>query len=311
MDTFFTIYELIIEKFMHLLETLADAFYHVYMKIGLIAEKITNIIYQMYHDIAFSFYSLMRWTTAPYNYIIVTTWLWYIFNPLERQPYLMNVLKYWKGAPGAGKSLSSYVVAELIREETGIASYFTSKVEKPRLSEDGKYWYVYHRVIDLADYYQKGKKVKNFNTEKYATMFKDENNLRQNPRDNKKGSYNDEFKPEHDDEVLLRHLKFKHGMNVYSQQTKTDGQRMETTAYYFEIKKTVKGVSYKKWLHDGKFEIIPKRIKIDIYTLEVGWGEMKRHLYRRMTLKVPYELLEHFDTLAESNRFAGLPVDYK
>jgi hypothetical protein len=142
-------------------------------------------------------------------------------------------------------------------------------------------------------------------------MFKDENNLRQNPRDNKKGEYNDIFKPEHDDEVLLRHLKFKHGMNIYSQQTKTDGQRMETTAFYFEIRKTVKGVNYKKWLHDGKFEIIPKRIKIDIYTLEVGWGDMKRHLYRKMTLKVPYELLEHYDTLAESNRFAGLPTDYK
>jgi hypothetical protein len=309
-ETFFEQYEKLILKYVHLLLILIDAFCYAYQKTFNELVNTINRFFNLYKIFMFEFYGLFRWTTFYFNWIIIRTWLWYVFRPFDSKPYLMNVLKYWKGDPGAGKSLISYVISEEIREEFGMASYFTSPIEKPRLSEDESYYYVYHRVINLSDYYKNRKKVLNFNTDRYACLWKDENNLRQNPRFNKEGLYNDEFKPEHDDEVLLRHLGFKHGMNVISQQAKTDSQRMETTAFYFDVRKTIKGVNFSKWLHDGKFEIIPIAIKVDIYTITVGFGEMKRHLYRKMKKRVPYQLLEHYNTHAESNRFAHLKKDY-
>ena len=311
MDKIFDTYDSLINNMMHLLENVVDAFCHVYEKLIKLTTSLIVKMSELFNFFIYQFYGLFRWTTFYMNWIIIRTWLWYVFRPFDSKPYLTNTLKYWKGDPGAGKSLSSYIIAEEIREETGMASYFTSPIEKPRLSEDGRYWYVYHRVIDLADYYKDRKKVKNFNTKLYACLWKDENNLRQNPRFNKEKDYNEIFKPEHDDEVLLRHLGFKHGMNVISQQTRTDSQRMETTAYYFEVKKTVKGINFMKWLQDGKFEIIPVRIKIDVFTLQVGFGDMKRHLVRKMSIPIPYEKLKYYETHAEAGRFAHLPLDYK
>ena len=96
---------------------------------------------------------------------------------------------------GGGKSLLSFVLAEMHRLETGYSSYFTAPVEKPQVTEDGEWLYVYHKVIDLKSYYQKGKKILNFNTDKYRIIFKDERHLDYTPRMNKTKEYNDTFVP--------------------------------------------------------------------------------------------------------------------
>jgi len=311
MNDFMDKYNNLIDKLMHFNEKIGDAFFNVLKKVLKIFDIFFRRINLTYRVFGFIIYPFSRFLTIPFNWLIIRTWLWYVLRAFDSQPYLTNKLKQWKGEPGAGKSLSSFVIAEMIREETGMASYFTAQVEKPRLSECGTYWYVYHRVIKLSDYYKNYQKVMNFNTEKYSTIWKDENNVRQNYRFNKDKEYNAEFKPEHDDEVLLRHLGFKHGMNVISQQTKTDSQRMETVGFYFEVNKTVKGIDYIKWLFDGVFEIVPRKIKIDVYTLDIGWGENKRKFYRKISLRVPRDILDHYETLSEKNRFSHLRIDYK
>jgi hypothetical protein len=143
-------------------------------------------------------------------------------------------------------------------------------------------------------------------------MFKDENHVDQNPRLNKTKEYNNRFIPEHNDELLMAHEGFTYGVHILSQQKKTDGQRMETITVYHEIEKTVKGINYGKWIKDGKFEIIPKYIKVRAYTLQFLWNQnAKQKLLRRYKIKVPYEILPYYETLAESKRFAHLPYDKK
>lgn len=305
-----TAYELKIEKIMHLLESLADAFSHGLTHIIKHFVKHSTKAFKTYATTFFQFYTFMRYTTIPYNWLIIKIWQWYVSNPSERKPWMKPGIHYWSSPPRGGKSLTSFILAEWLREKTGYASYFTSPIEKPRLSEDGSYWYVYHRYIHLNRYYKDGKKVLNFNTDKCKSMFKDEKQADQNPRLNKTKEYNSIYIPEHTDDILLAHQGFDNNIHILSQHAKHDSQTMEVVAMNHRIEKTVKGVSYKKWLHDGKFEIVPVYIKVTAYKPEATINEVKLKKYKTYKLKVPYELLPYFDTHAEANRFKHLPKDY-
>lgn len=252
----------------------------------------------------------MRTVAQPWSYIFLIINEIYWNRKIRQIPLLAPGIHFIRGNVGGGKSLTSFILAEMTLEMTGHPSYMTAKVEKPQLSEDGSYWYVMHPVIDVKSYYKKGKKIKRYNGHKYPYMHKDERHLEYNPRLNKKNSYNDTFVPEHADELVMRHDGFK-AIYKYSQHIKLDGQEAETINMV-HIVSVVKGVPRKKWLKDGKYDRIPTKLKFTSYhpTVELN-GEYSLKKYKTWSMPVPYEVLERYDTHAERNRHSHLPIDFK
>ena len=220
------------DKIVHLADMSLDAFSHAAKKILNIFDKFSNgfmnNVYAFYkrnaHD-RFIRYASLPWSTA-----IVYVYKYLSVGRYYRLPIFQPGMHMIRAKVGGGKSLTSFVLAEMTLEATGYGSYFTSPVEKPQLSEDGKYYYVHHRVIDMKDYYKDGKKVMNFNTDKYKDIHKDERHLQYNPRLNKGKEYNKSFVPEHEDHLLMRHDGMEH-IYMYSQHAKLDAQDMDSITY--------------------------------------------------------------------------------
>lgn len=299
-----------IDKIMHQGDRALDACFNV---IGHTMQKISNggnlfleSINKVYQPHARKF----RYASLPWSLLVYYGYKLMHISDIENLPLLKEGMHMVRSRVGGGKSLTSLVLAELTLRKTGLPSYFTSPVEKPRLSEDGRYFYVMHRVVNTDDYYREGKKVKNFNAEKRPYFHKDERHLDYNPRMNKGKAYNKKWIPEHEDELLMRHDGFK-VIIKYSQHLKLDSQEMDALTYMHEVE-TKKDIPIKRWLDDGKFKYIPVKLKFDTYKIEVNFdGSMKRKLVKKWELPVPYEVLQMFDTHAEAYKHAGLPMDYK
>lgn len=253
---------------------------------------------------------VLRIMSIPWNYVIIFLYKKLIVNKTDRIPLLQPGVHMIRASVGGGKSLTSFVLAEYCLEHFGEVSYFTSPVEKPQLSEDGKYYYVMHRVINMNDYYQDGKKVMNHNFQKYPYMHKDERHLTYNPRLNKTKEYNDRFIPEHEDQLLMRHQGAK-ALYMYSQHVRLDTQEMETITLMHEVS-TKKDIVYKKWLQNDVFVYIPTKLKFKTYKIDFEFdGSYSRTLVKKWKLDVPLEVLERYDTHAEANKYSHLKIDYK
>lgn len=279
---------------------------HTMQKISNGGNRVLESINKVYQQHA----RKLRYASLPWSLLVIYGYKLLHINDIENIPLLKEGMHMVRSRVGGGKSLTSLVLAELTLRKTGLPSYFTSPVEKPRLSEDGRYFYVMHRVVNTDDYYRDGKKVKNFNAAKRPFFHKDERHLDYNPRMNKGKAYNKKWIPEHEDELLMRHDKFK-VIIKYSQHLKLDSQEMDALTYMHEVE-TKKDIPIKRWLDDGKFNYIPVKLKFDTYKIEVNFdGSMKRKLVKKWELPVPYEVLQMFDTHAEAYKHAGLPMDYK
>lgn len=299
-----------IDKMMHLGDIALDAFFHVVGKILQRFADTSNLILKSAHALYKKYDRKLRYLSLPWSASIPWIYKWVHSNAYDRLPIFIPGMHMIRARVGGGKSLTSLVIAEMTLEHTGFASYFTSAVEKPQLSEDGTYWYVMHRVIKLSDYYKDGKKSMNFNTKKYKNIHKDERHLEFNPRMNKTKEYNSRFIPEHEDDLLMRHTGFEHKF-MYSQHMKLDSQDMDAITLMHEVE-TVKDIPIKRWLEDGGFKYIPIKLKFTSYTIEIDFdGSMKRKVFRKWKLQVPYEVLNKFETHAEKDKYAGLPYDYK
>lgn len=257
---------------------------------------------------------VIRKGSLPYSAYIRKAYKYY-FLSRNSPPIFHPGVHMVRASVGGGKSLLSYILAELYRIKTGLGCYFTSPVEKPRLSEDERFYYVYHRVINLDDYFmydndkEKYVKIKKFNTAKHKVMHKDERHLDYNPRENNTKAYKDRFIAQQQDEILMRHQGITH-IYKYTQYMKLDGQDMQALTYMHDVS-TVKDIPLSRWLEDGNFNIIPVKLKIKTYKLDVSFdGSLKRIKIATYTLDVPFELLQNFDTHAESYRDNQLPVDY-
>lgn len=302
--------QLKIDSIMHLGDNILDAFFHAANKgihaFGSFSNQVLLGLYKLFKKQDRS----MRYAALPWSPLIPIAYKWFHRNNYDRLPIFIPGMHMIRARVGGGKSLTSFVLAEMTLKETGHASYFTSAVEKPQLSEDGKYWYVYHRVIDMKDYYKDGRKVMNYNTNLYKNIHKDERHLDYNPRMNKGKEYNARFIPEHQDHLLMRHDGFDN-IYMYSQHMKLDSQEMDALTLMHEVE-TVKDIPIQRWLDDGKFNFIPVTLKFTSYTVEVEFdGSMKRKVFRKWKITVPYEVLQRFDTHAEKVKHAGLPYDYK
>jgi hypothetical protein len=252
---------------------------------------------------------LLRYISLPWSIIIPKGYKYFFSNAFGKYLLFVPGVHMIRAKVGGGKSLSSFILAEMYLEDTGRGSYFTSPVEKPQLTDDGQWLFVRHRVIDTRDYYQNGKKVLNYNTEKYKVIHKDERHLDYNPRLNNTKDYKDRFIPEQKDEILMRHEGFTH-IYKYSQYFKLDSQDMQALTFMHEVE-TLKTIPTKLWLETGRFDYIPVLLKFITYKIEFQFdGSMKRKKVGSCKIQVPYELLQRFDTHAESKRYAGLPVDY-
>ncbi|MCD4826540.1 MAG: hypothetical protein K8Q99_02100 [Acholeplasmataceae bacterium] len=311
-DKLFDKIESFFDKSVHLAEKGLDAFCHVSKKFLNNADNISNSLYekmhQMYknngHD------RFIRYASLPWSITIPVAYKYITMGAYSRLPIFQPGMHMIRAKVGGGKSLTSFVLAEMTLLATANGSYFTSPVEKPQLSEDGKYWYVHHRVVNMSDYYKDGKKVLNFNTDKYKDIHKDERHLQYNPRMNKGKKYNESFIPEHEDHLLMRHDGMEH-IYMYSQHLKLDSQDMTTITYMHEVS-TKKDIPIKRWLDSGDLKYIPVKLRFESYTIEPSFdGAMKRKKVAKFNLPVPYNVLERYDTLAERHKHAGLPVDYK
>lgn len=299
-----------IEEIMHLTEKGLDAFFHALKKPLTIFDKASSSFMEKMYSVYKEVDRPLRYLGLPWSPVIVV-----IKKQLDKLgyqdlPIFVQGTHMVRARVGGGKSLTSLVLAEMTLQATGRASYFTSAVEKPKLSEDGTYYYVMHRVIDLKDYYKDGKKVMNFNTDLYRNLHKDERHLQYNPRLNKSKEYNATFIPEHEDELLMRHDGFE-TIVKYSQHMKLDAQDMDSLTFMHEVQ-TIKDIPIKRWLDDGKFNYIPIKLVFYTYNIYVHFdGRMERVLYKKWSLPVPYEVLERFNTHAEQYKYSHLKVDYQ
>lgn len=298
------------DKIMHYGDRAMDACFVFTNKLMASLANSVNTALKTIHSTYMKHAKKLRIAALPWSLIIYYGYKLMHMNDFENIPLLKEGMHMVRSRVGGGKSLTSLVLAELVLRKTGLPSYFTSPVEKPRLSEDKRYYYVMHRVVNTDDYYKDGRKVKNFNAAKRPYFHKDERHLDYNPRMNKGKAYNKKWIPEHEDELLMRHNKFK-VIIKYSQHLKLDSQEMDALTYMHEVE-TKKDIPIKRWLDDGTFIYIPVKLKFDTYKIEVNFdGSMKRKLVKKWELPVPYEVLAIFDTHAESYKHAGLPLDYK
>ena len=253
---------------------------------------------------------LMRYGTLPWSLVIPKGYK-YFFASQHRKPYIFQEgVHMIRAKVGGGKSLASFILAEIYLKETGLSSYFTSPVEKPQLTEDEEFYFVYHRHINLDDYFdENGKKIKKFNTEKHKVIMKDERHLAFNPRNNGKTEYNNKFQPQQKDEVLMRHQGVSHIYKL-SQYMKLDSQDMQALTYMHDVE-TVKDIPISRWLDTGEFKYVPIKLKFTTYIIDIDFDKMKRKRLGSYKIEIPYQLLERFDTHAEKYRDAGLPVDFK
>jgi len=251
----------------------------------------------------------MRYLGLPYSLLIPKLYKHFYHNEGEALLFSSGVHMV-SASVGGGKSLLSFVLAEINRERTGLASYFTSPVEKPSVTEDGKFLYVYHRYINLDDYHdENGKKIKRFNTSKHKIIMKDEVHLKFNPRMNNTKEYKKKYIPQQKDEILMRHEGITH-IYKFSQYKKLDSQDMQALSYMHDVE-TKKDIPIKDWLNTGDFNYRPVMLKVSTYVIDVAFdGSMKRKKVGSCKLEVSAELLERYDTHAERYQIAGLPVDY-
>lgn len=311
-DKIFLTIETTMDKSVHLAEKGMDAFAFGSKKILDSTHALNEWLYAFIHHhykknnhIKYIKYASLPWSLAiPVGYKYLTR------HTYQRLPIFQQGIHMVRAKVGGGKSLTSFVLAQMTLEETGIPSYFTSPVEKPQLSEDGKYYYVYHRVIDLKDYYKDGKKVMNYNTDKYKNIHKDERHLQYNPRMNKGKKYNESFIPEHEDHLLMRHDGM-HGIYMYSQHMKLDSQDMDSLTFMHEVE-TVKDIPLKTWLDHDNLKLVPVKLKFTTHTIQTEFdGTMKRKKYAQFSLPVKYSVLQRYNTFAENRKHAGLKKDYE
>ena len=309
----FRIYESSMDKLVHRAEQGVDALSHVMMfvagKYNLIAKGIMEKIYMLLNkDTRMA--RMLRFISFPWSVIIPKGYKYFFSSQYGRALIFKPGVHMIRAKVGGGKSLASFVLAEIYLEETGLGSYFTSPVEKPSVTDDGEWLYVFHRVINTDDYYKGGKKVLNFNTSKYKAIHKDERHLDYNPRLNGSKDYNAKFIPEQRDEILMRHEGFEY-IYKYSQYMKLDSQDMDALTYMHDVE-TVKDIPVRRWLDTGDLNYIPIRLKFTTFVVEIEFdGRMRRKKVGSCRISVPYELLQRFDTHAERYRNAGLPVDFK
>lgn len=299
-----------IDKSVHVIENSLAALFKLVDSSAAVFLKGVSILLNSINDFYKNNSKLLRHLSLPYSVLIPVVYKRIKLPSFESIPLLVPGLHQVRSKVGGGKSLTSFTLAEYCLEQYGYASYLTSAVEKPQLSEDGKYFYVMHRVIDPKDYYMSGKKIMNYNAKKYPYFHKDERHLSYNPRLNKTKQYNDTWIPEHEDELLMRHDGFR-VIIKYSQHMKLDAQEMENLTFMHEVE-TKKDLTIRNWLKNGQYDFVPVKLVFYTYTIEVEFdGTMKRKFYKKWKLPVTQEILDKYDTLAEKNKHAGLPVDYK
>lgn len=309
-ETLIKKYEEIIDNFIDRLEDFIDKVVNLHIKLIATIVAFLSFIIKRYGELANDVYSFFRWTTIPFNYIIIRTWLWHILRMTEYEPLDETGVHFIRAKPGGGKSLLAYQKANEILDRTGYAAYFTDPVEKPKLTEDGKFWYVDHKLINLKSYYQSGKAVKRFNTKKWKSLWVDEFQILNNPRLNKKTEYNDFFIPFLNDLLTIRHDGFDNNIYLLSQIPNNDIQLMSMITKYHDIE-IRKGINYLRWLRTGKFEILPIKWKISTYNIHIGDGGLvKKVLYRKWTKRVDIDSLDYFDTHARRGMKDHLKLDY-
>ena len=309
MDMIMERYERILEGVFSVFDFIVELISRITMLVIHGAHFVLGKMLDLYQGLGVVVYPWFRWTTVPLNYLIVRTFLWYIYRDDGKEPLDLPGVHYIVSPPGGGKSMLAFQKSNEIADETGYGSYHTSMIEKPRLSKDGKFYVVTHRVINPKDYYHSREKIKRFNTKKYKALFFDEFHAENNSRLNKESAYNDFFIPFMVDLIKMRHFGFDKNIYLFSQVPNNDIQIMSIIARYHEV--TIKkGLRYIDWLFRGRFKIEPLYFTIKTYRMIRTTENFRKKLDRVWKKRIDIEALKYFDTHAMAHEFDHLPYDY-
>ncbi len=258
-----------------------------------------------YNNFVINYYHIARYSTIPLNKLWILGWIRLILMKDYGEPLDESGTHYIYALPGDGKSSLMFAKVKDYARRTGKASYINTKMEKPKYGSNG--WYVNHRVFEASEFWQGGEQKRRFNTDVFCALVHDEIHFNNNQRRNKERAYNDIFIPMINSNVLMRHEGI-HWILYASQMRRNDIQLMSLIKYYHKVK-VKRGVDYKKWLKDGKFEFTVLGWRIKTYTVEILDNGFKLHRHRAWYKSNNRNYLWDFDTYAMKNVNDHLPLD--
>lgn len=274
---------------------------------------IFEILIQAICIIFLKIYAIMRYSTIPYNWIIIRTWLWNLFRGGHSTPLDIVGVHYIQAPPGGGKSLLLKVLSDQVNQEKKKGVYLTKAIEKPKIDENGNK-YVYNRFIDIKSYFDlnpdsktAGQPIKRFNFNKYIQLFFDEFHLDNNNRDNKTKLYNLFFKPLLEQFISMRHDGCER-IILTSQVASNDIQLMPMLARYHTLR-LKKGIKWSEWMETGKFIYRPLKFRIKSFIID-PFNPDKKTLERIWNLSITLKNLEDFDSYAMRGSKNNLPLDF-
>lgn len=295
-----------------------------------ISKKVIDKLYSIYNLIAnkhFKFiiwskktvlqhYKTARYTTIPFNKIWLYFWKKWRLNGAT----LLHAkgMHFFVALQGGGKSSLIYDLIEEDRIKYSKGAYINVELENPRLDDDSKLLYVYHKQFQLEDFWGLTKKEdsedleisqkKQFNTEYFNNVVFDEWLANMNHRQNMTKAYKNVFIALISSLARMRHQGIRRIL-IASQLDTTDTQMMHMFKYIHQIE-VVLDIEYWKWIEDGLFEDHIIGWQIWTYSQKrnrkKGSTELtfvKKH-YRKRTADFKY-----YNSLNQAKEYNRLPVD--
>lgn len=251
-------------------------------------------------------YRMVRYCTFPWHFIWILGFIIGSKTAFKPLIYDKDGIHIIIGGPGCGKSSLLYYLMERIRILFGKPSYINSMMEKPRLSEDRSYRFIYHVLYKFTDFWNSRRMIKVPNHKICGSLGIDEGHRELNYRENGTSEYNDKFIPFIKYAVLVR--KYIKKIYITTQMGKVDTQLMALAESITQPRIDI-GFDYPDWLIESgifKFKILG--FYIDVYGKDIN-GDKTTKPISSFYIKNEYADFDYFDTYAESDAYDHLPMD--
>lgn len=254
-------------------------------------------------------YKVLRIASFPWHFLIILAWI-RIKRASMVKPLIFDKpgLHIIFGVPGSGKSSLAFELIERIRTGTKMKpSYINYPFEKTRLSEDQTYYFKYHQVYDVREFFNNNIVQKVFNHKMFGSVVIDEAHSVFQPRNNRKSEYNESFLPLIEYTTKIR--QYIGHMFALTQMGKMDIQFMMLATTLCEVEIDI-GFNYPDWLlKDGRFRFKPLGWRIKQYKID-NFGNFNHKPINKFYIKNKFGDLDYFDTYATRNDYSHVQMDY-
>lgn len=254
-------------------------------------------------------YKFFRLTSFPWHFIVIIVWK-RILNAQKKGLLVYDApgLHIIFGVPGSGKSSLAYELIERIRLKTKMKpSYINYPFEKVRLSEDKKYYYKYHQIYSMNDFFGNGVIKQLFNHKLFGSVVIDEAHTVFQPRNNRSRDYNDIFLPLVEYTTKIR--QYIGHMFALTQMGRMDIQFMMLATTLTEVEIDI-GFDYPEWLlKDGRFRVKPLGWNVKQYKID-SFGNFSTQPVNAFYVKNEYADFDYFDTYATRGDYSHVRMDY-